>query len=439
MKKLFKDLSQELFRNLQSGEELSTSLSGEDTFYLRYNGGKIRQNTQVHQYEMGVTYKKENKVLSHQWSLENNFEKARAEALEKIKWIRSQAVGLPDFPFPPAIENKGSSDSEFKGKLPTPEQVMKDIAEAVGSQDFCGLVASGSQTQATENSKGQSHWFSKESFFVDFSMYNGDRAVKGMYAGDNWNKDILKSKIIESSNQLSLMNKPIVNVKPGKYRVFLEPGAVGEIAQTVSYGALSEKSYQTGNSIFIDLGKKTKKLNPEFTLRENFNLGLNAPFNDLGEVSQPIVTLIENGEHKQWLTSTRTAEEFKVQSNQATNHEMPRSFEILPGKLKKDEVLKKLDTGLYLTNLHYVNVSNQKSARLTGMTRYACFWVEKGEIVGPIENLRFDESLYEAWGPKLLGITEDSEIIPNVLTYSARSLGGYKLPGMLIDDFSFTL
>ena len=31
------------------------------------------------------------------------------------------------------------------------------------------------------------------------------------------------------------------------------------------------------------------------------------------------------------------------------------------------------------------------------MTRYACFWVEGGEVVGPIKDMRWDESLYDAW------------------------------------------
>ena len=31
-------------------------------------------------------------------------------------------------------------------------------------------------------------------------------------------------------------------------------------------------------------------------------------------------------------------------------------------------------------NLHYLNWSDNIGGRITGMTRYACFWVENGEI-----------------------------------------------------------
>ena len=117
----------------------------------------------------------------------------------------------------------------------------------------------------------------------------------------------------------------------------------------------------------------------------------------------------------------------------------PRSLEILPGTLKKEDILTQLGTGLYLANLHYVNASDQKSARLTGMTRFAAFWVENCKIVGPINNLRFDETLYKAWGANLIALTSEAEVIPDTSTYGARALSGNKLPGMLIDQFSFTL
>lgn len=114
-------------------------------------------------------------------------------------------------------------------------------------------------------------------------------------------------------------------------------------------------------------------------------------------------------------------------------------MEILPGTLRREDILKELGTGLYLSNLHYLNWSDRLNARITGMTRYACFWVENGEIVAPIEDLRFDESLYDCLGANLLNITDFEEVDPMVSTYESRAFGGKKVPGMLIKDFKFTL
>jgi predicted Zn-dependent protease len=73
------------------------------------------------------------------------------------------------------------------------------------------------------------------------------------------------------------------------------------------------------------------------------------------------------------------------------------------------------------------------------MTRYACFWVENGEIVAPIENLRFDDSIYEFLNDNLETFTDFQEFIPATGTYGSRSLGGIAVPGMLVSSFTFTL
>jgi predicted Zn-dependent protease len=86
-----------------------------------------------------------------------------------------------------------------------------------------------------------------------------------------------------------------------------------------------------------------------------------------------------------------------------------------------------------------LNWSDRQTGRITGMTRYACFWVENGKIVAPISNLRFDESLYSFWGKNLLAITNFSEYIAATDSYGGRSLGGVWVPGMLVQNFTYTL
>jgi predicted Zn-dependent protease len=102
-------------------------------------------------------------------------------------------------------------------------------------------------------------------------------------------------------------------------------------------------------------------------------------------------------------------------------------------------VLKRLDTGVYINSLWYCNFSDRNDARITGMTRYACFWVEQGQLMAPIEVMRFDESLYNLLGERLLGLTAEREFIFDPDTYSRRSVSSLHLPGALVEDFRFTL
>ena len=65
--------------------------------------------------------------------------------------------------------------------------------------------------------------------------------------------------------------------------------------------------------------------------------------------------------------------------------------------------------------------------------------VENGEVVGPIKDLRFDETLYQIFGEGVEEVTDFSETIMETETYDSRSIGGSKLPGLMVKDFSFTL
>ena len=207
----------------------------------------------------------------------------------------------------------------------------------------------------------------------------------------------------------------------------------------LSWGGVSQASYQQGGSCLGAMRRGEKKLSPQFTLRENFRHGLVPRFNELGEVAPLDLPIVQSGELVNLLTSAETAKEYKLVANGADQGETLRSPEISPGELSSDQILATLGTGLYLSNLHYLNWSDRPTGRITGMTRYACFWVEDGEIVAPIENLRFDDSLYQFWGENLAALTNFQEFIPDVGTYENRNLGGTWVPGMIVNDFTYTL
>jgi predicted Zn-dependent protease len=109
------------------------------------------------------------------------------------------------------------------------------------------------------------------------------------------------------------------------------------------------------------------------------------------------------------------------------------------GDLAEDDVLTQLDTGLYIGNLWYVNFSDRMNCRLTGMTRFATFWVENGKIVAPVEAMRFDDSMYRLLGDQLERLGAQPELLLNDSTYGERATGGMHLPGVLTRSFELTL
>jgi predicted Zn-dependent protease len=107
--------------------------------------------------------------------------------------------------------------------------------------------------------------------------------------------------------------------------------------------------------------------------------------------------------------------------------------------LEQDDALRRLEEGLYVSNLWYLNFSDRPAGRLTGMTRFATFWVEKGRIVAPVSPMRFDDSIYRILGENLVELTRQRELLLDPSTYGERSTSSARLPGALLKSLRFTL
>lgn len=149
--------------------------------------------------------------------------------------------------------------------------------------------------------------------------------------------------------------------------------------------------------------------------------------------------MIEQGAYQDCLVSPRSAQEYEAVSNGADGGEMPLSLDMAAGTIPNERVLHALGTGLLIGNLWYLNYSDRNAARLTGMTRFATFWVENGEIQAPVNVMRFDDSLYRLLGDRLLGLTAEREFLLDPGSYGGRSSRSSRLPGAVIEELNFTL
>lgn len=431
--------AKKIFNELQSDESLTLSLSGEDTLFSRLSGAKIRQVTTLHQAYVEFTFIKGNRTTTFTLPFKGT-EDDVAVALKKLKETRTWISKIPEDPYLVRPSFNGVTKEEKLDALPSNEEMMSAVLDTASHVDLAGVFSSGDIVRATINTEGQFHWFKTRNFYLDYSLYNEkQKAVKGLFAGNEWNAEGLKTNLKDSEYKLSLMNRDSRKIERGSYRVFLAPSAVSELLGTLSWGGVSMGEHKRGNGSLRDLWEGKRKMSEKFTLAEDFSLGMSPRFNDKGEVSPAHLPLIEKGVLKNFLTSTRTANEYKVESNNASDWESLRSPVVSTGTLAREDIFKSIGTGLYLSDLHYLNWSDRETARVTGMTRYACFWVENGEIVSPIQDLRFDESFYNLFGDGLVDLTNFADIIPSTGSYFQRDVGGTKAPGMLINDFKFTL
>jgi predicted Zn-dependent protease len=440
LKENFQSYATKIFSELKSGEKLALNLQAESTEFCRLNASKIRQFGDVYQGAVTLSFSLGSKKIKRDIPYTGLVEQDLKTAEESLTYMRSQITKLSDDPFYIPVVNNGKSDLDLSKSYIDSQAVMNEILPAIKHVDCAGIWASGDQYRATMNSEGESHWFKTNSFYFNYSLYTEkQKAVKGNYADQVFNLDVFKRNIEKSVSELELLERPDKILPRGSYRTYLAPDAVLEILKTLGWGSFGLGNVKRGNSGLKHLYEGTKSLSSKFNLDEDFSLGLNAPFNSLGELAPQKLALIEKGKLSNLLVSSRSAKEYNVSSNGAENGEASRSLSLHPGILSEKDVLKTLGTGLYINNLHYLNWSDVPGGRFTGMTRFASFWVENGEIVAPIKDLRFDETIYRVFGENLVELTKETEIGPNLYSYEKRGMGGSKTPGMLVNDFTFTL
>ncbi len=211
-----------------------------------------------------------------------------------------------------------------------------------------------------------------------------------------------------------------------------------EIAALLCWGGFSGRALATKQSALAKM-QDGQTLDARVTLTEDTEGGVAPGFQAEGFARPPRVPLVSNGALVGSLVSPRTAREFGLAANGANGAEMPESLAMAGGTLATDDALAALGTGLAIGNLHYLNYSDRPACRITGMTRFATFWVENGKVVAPVDVLRFDDTVYRLLGANLEALTTETEFILDAGTYQSRQLASVRLPGALVSEMAFTL
>jgi predicted Zn-dependent protease len=107
---------------------------------------------------------------------------------------------------------------------------------------------------------------------------------------------------------------------------------------------------------------------------------------------------------------------------------------MLGGSDDRAALLDRLDDGLWVTRLHYVNgMLEPRRAVMTGLTRDGLFRVQGGKPRHGVRNMRFNDSILEAF-QRIDGL---SAALLSVPTWWS-SLGAVTVPSVLIRGLRFT-
>ena len=444
-KEIYSTICSQVYSTIKEGEDLTIYMEGENSQYFRFNDSKIRQTGIIEDYNVTLSLYHGKKSLQATTTVSSDIDYSVKNLISEIDGLREPLSLIPENNFTAFPDKFDSLEVYRDGELPNREEILDSLMSIIDKDNLTGVWTSGKIFRASSTSQGTQHWFEKDSFIFDFSLIDAkENMVKILYPGSDWNKDDFITAFDDASKRLQLMDKPKLELKPGKYRVWFEPHAVADFVDMLNWNGVSEASLRNGSSCLLKMRKDNVKLSEKFSLDESFDRKSTASFNSRSEVSAN-VSLIKHGMLENTLINSKTALEYGLTSNYAEDvnswgmGEYLRAPFMHGGDIKLDERLEKLGTGIFISNIHYLNWSDNLGGRITGLTRYACYWVEDGKMIAPIKTMRFDDSFYNFFGNNLEAVGETVLSRPVIETYDGRNPGETTCPGILVNDFELTL
>ena len=424
----------------QKEEQWTMSLSAEESDFVRFNHAKIRQPGSVTQQSLSIRLIHGGKHVTSKINLSGDIHTDTKQMQQVFVQLRELLAVVPVDPHFLINTEVSSSVQIDEPSERSVFSLVDEIVDKSAGLDMVGILANGSISKGFANSYGQRNWFQTHNFNFDWSFVETtDKAVKTSYAGQKWDSAEFQVVVDSAKRKLEALRLPPITLQPGEYRVALSPSALWELFEVVAWGGFGLRNQQTKVSSLLKLVDGEESLHSMITLRENIKAGASPNFQGDGFISPETITLIEQGRHCNSLISPRSAKEYEQTTNGANGSEMPHSLDLDGGNIARADLLSHLHTGIDISNLWYLNYSDRVNCGITGMTRFATLWVENGEIKGPINPMRFDDTIYRLLGTNLLGLTQERSFLLSAGSYFERSTGCAILPCALIDNMRFTL
>lgn len=420
-------------------------IEAETSDFVRFTRARVRQSTRVRQVNATLSLVRGQRRIDGTVTLSGDPATDRIRLLDERARLLDALPMVPEDPWLSLPDHVHHSERHDAAELPEPGDAIDAILPACDDLDMAGFLAAGPMVRAFADSRGQRNWHRVASLHFDWSLFvagGGARAVKSSFSTAAWQagsgREALGRRIAQAREHLAALEQAPITLERGAYRAYLAPAAVAELLDALAWGGFSRKARASGTSPLSAFADGRTSMHAAVSIDEATDEGLAPAFTTSGFVRPARIALVDAGANVGCLTSPRSASEYGVTAN-ADAAEHPASIALAAGELPAARVASIVGDGVWISNLWYVNYSDRNACRLTGMTRFACFAVKDGRIAAPIAPMRFDDVVTELLGARLVGLTRETEFLPDNHTWGARSLRSVRTPGIVVDGLRFTL
>jgi predicted Zn-dependent protease len=264
-----------------------------------------------------------------------------------------------------------------------------------------GLYETTATSRALVNSAGRS--VDGATSRASFSLVASSSSSSGFADAIDADVDALDvESVIQRAVDDALRSRDPRPLEPGTYEVVLAPHAASALLLFFAYEGFSARALAERRSFLTErIGELVTA--PDFTLCDDARHPRNPGWLFDGEgTPRERRLLIDRGRacgpvsdraHAH-LTGGRSTGHARPQpSNEGP---LPQNLVVAPGSASLEELIARVEHGLYVTNLHYVNAIEPHELVLTGVTRHAAWRIEKGRLAEPVAGLRFTDGLLRA-------------------------------------------
>jgi predicted Zn-dependent protease len=244
----------------------------------------------------------------------------------------------------------------------------------------------------------------------------------------------------EATTKATLCAGRLADSEPGPIDVILEPAATAEVLEWLDMIAFSGAAFEDGSSFFVgNIGKKVMGENVTLADDSLDDAFLPFPF-DVEGMAKRRVPLIERGVvrtpvvDKVYADRLALAPTGNAWSLGGGEHGIAFHLSLEGGDATREQLIASTKRGIWVTRFNYVNgLLEPKAALMTGTTRDGTFLIENGEVVARLPNLRWTQSIIEAWS-RIDGLTRERRRIGTWF----NDFGGTIAPVMKVVGWNIT-
>jgi predicted Zn-dependent protease len=336
------------------------------------------------------------------------------------EWVE----GLPAQKYPTIVGFHGPTASAGAAQRLRGVKAGLELARAE-KLEGSGFFESEARYSAIANKRGNFAFHRNTSVGYSTTMRTPDGTGSGWAGGDGPRlADVDPAALARRAAAKAKASARPRALPPGRYTVVLEPRAVVDLLGALP-GALSARRADEGRSFFSRAGGGDrigdKLFHESVTIRSDpFSSQLpGRPWAAEGLPARA-TTWIDKGVLKALSMG-------RYWARKTEREPMPFSGSLLMegGSGGIEDLVSKCQRGLLVTRFWYIRSVNPQTIQLTGLTRDGVWLVEKGSIVAPVNNLRFNES--------------PANLLANIEALGAAvSTGDAVVPPILARDFNFS-